>query len=455
MRHVNLGSIFWGASLVFIGALLLARNFGYSIPGWTNLARYWPALLIVYGAVKLFEYRRVRRGTERRSLFSGGEVALLVLFILSGSAITAAANLSSHFGHIFEIGELDLWDITGSNFQYTERRELQAEDGAAIQIVNKYGNVDVRPSADNRIVLEASKTVRAANQQEADRLAADFTFSITKEGFQYRVISSLDDNRARGRRYRFKSSLTIHVPRQAIVEIDNRYGRVNLSELSGDQSISNRYGEVSVRQIMGSLRVENGYGDVVVEDVTGSVNVTNSYSSVSAKKVGGSLDVANKYAVVKVSEISGNAAISNSYSPIVIRDVRGAVQITGRNNAVDVAGVGGDVTVVNSYQNVNVANALGEVTATSRNGDVTVEFQQPPKKNVSITAEFGSVHVKMPASASFVIHAETIYGSIDSEYPDMKIDVDGASQFLNGRIGSGVPQIDITARSGNVRLTRS
>src|SRR4030095_8954699 len=41
-RQTSAGSIFWGLTLVSIGALLLARNLGYAIPIWGPLAKYWP-----------------------------------------------------------------------------------------------------------------------------------------------------------------------------------------------------------------------------------------------------------------------------------------------------------------------------------------------------------------------------------------------------------------------------
>src|SRR5436190_19201507 len=103
------GVIFWGLTLVTIGGLLLANNLGYSIRIWPYIARYWPALLIGWGLLKFVDYYRFRNAPEGRPLFSGGEVALLILLIFSGTAITTAANISPKIGNFFNIGELELW----------------------------------------------------------------------------------------------------------------------------------------------------------------------------------------------------------------------------------------------------------------------------------------------------------------------------------------------------------
>src|ERR1044071_7721924 len=141
------GTIFWGLTLVAIGGLLLAHNLGYTIHVWPYIVRYWPVSLIAWGMLKFVDFFRFRRGGDNRPLFSGGEVALLILVIFAGSAVTTAANLSPEIGNIFEIGDLDLWDITGNNYSYDQHSEQQnLPEGSEIDIVNLYGNVEVRPS---------------------------------------------------------------------------------------------------------------------------------------------------------------------------------------------------------------------------------------------------------------------------------------------------------------------
>src|SRR5438552_1821552 len=184
------GAIFWGLTLTATGALLLLRNFAYPIPIWRYVARYWPALLIGWGVLKIVDYYRRRNAGDNQPLFSGWEVALLIFVIFAGTAVTTAANISSDLGNIFDIGDIDLWDITGNNFTYEQHEQRQeVSPGAQIEIVNLFGNVDVMPSESNRIVVDVTKTVRAVNRVEADRLEKDFTFSIRAEDGRYFVRS--------------------------------------------------------------------------------------------------------------------------------------------------------------------------------------------------------------------------------------------------------------------------
>jgi hypothetical protein len=449
------GTIFWGMTLVAVGALLLARNLGYPLPVWSYIARYWPALLIAWGFLKLVDYYRFRSAGDTRPLFSGGEVALLIFVIIAGSAVTTAANISPELGNIFDIGDLDVWDITGDNYSYDERQEQTIPSGSTIMVTNLYGNVDVRPSESDRIVLEVMKTIRASNREEADRLSQDFTFQIRNEGTGYRIVSSRDDSSATGvirQRNHFKSSLTIQVPKASMLQIDNRNGRVTIQDLTGNQKIVNRYGSVDVRGISGELRIENRNGSVTVEQVTDSVTVQNSYSATTARDIGGNLDIQNRNGGVDVFGVKGDVTISNSYAPISVENVQGALTVTGRNNGLDVQNVEGDLRAESSYQNVTIDDARGAVNLNSRNGDLSLSFERSPQKDILISNRYGNVRLQLPSNSAFSIDAQTEYGRVDSEFEGLNQSTSNRESSLRGRVGVGGPQITVTTRNGNIEL---
>jgi DUF4097 and DUF4098 domain-containing protein YvlB len=450
------GAIFWSLTLVAIGVLLLAHNLGYSIPIWPFVGRYWPVLLIAWGLLKFVDYFRFRRAGDNRPLFSGGEIVLLIFVIFAGSAITTAANLSPEIGRVFEIGDIDLWDITGDNYSYDQHIEQdKVASGAAIEVVNFYGDVEVRPAETDRIVVDVNKTIRAANRDEADRLERDFTFSIRQEGSTYRIVSNRDDpGFGGGPRQRFKSSLTVQTPRVSSVRLDNRNGRVVIHDLSGNQSIVNRYGEIEVRNITGEIRLENRNGSVTAQDISGSVVITNRYSNTTVKTVGGDLQIETRNGSVEVSGVKGNATIDNSYAPINVENVQGNLTINGRNNSIDIQHVEGDIRADSSYQNVTINDARGAVTVTSRNGDFRLSLDAPPQKDISVTARYGNVMLELPSGSSFSVDAHTQFGQVYSEFEGIQTIDSRRERSLTGRFGQGGPQITVSLRNGDIRLEK-
>jgi len=451
------GAIFWGLTLVTIGGLLLAHNLGYPLHIWPYVVRYWPALLIGWGLLKFVDYFRFRRSGDNRPLFSGGEVALLILVIFAGSAITTAANVSPEIGNIFQIGDLDLWAITVNSYMYDQHQEQQSvPPGSEIQIINYFGSVEIQPSESDRIVVDVKKTIRASNKQEADRLDGDFNFSIQGEDSKYRVASNRDDGfGSRGiPRQRFKSSLTVQVPKRSALHVDNRNGQVIVRDLIGNQSIVNRYGDVEVRNIDGQLRVENRNGSVTVEDISLAVDINNRYANTTVKNAGADLQIQTRNGSVDVSGVKGNAAIDNSYAPITVENVQGQLTITGRNNSVDVEHIEGDITAGNSYQNVTIKDPRGAVTVTSRNGDLLVSFVKAPQKDVSISVRYGNVTLELPSSAAFNVDARAEYGNIDSDFEGVNTNRSNRERSVAGQVGQGGPHLTINTRNGNIRLEK-
>jgi hypothetical protein len=235
---------------------------GYPLPLWAAAARYWPLLLAGWGIFKFVDYFRFKITGDSRSLFSGAEIAVLVLVILAGTGVTASSKVNPEIGRLFDFDEdFDFWDVTASTYAFTEHHERSAPPGSTIEIFNRYGSVDVRPADDDRILLDVEKKIRASSQAEADQYEQEFVFSIQNEGPRFRVISNKDSNGSDSRlayeRQRFKSNLIVQVPQRSAVKIENTQGTVRMRDLIGDQIITNSFALVSVRRITGSLLIEN------------------------------------------------------------------------------------------------------------------------------------------------------------------------------------------------------
>src|SRR5215467_4404224 len=75
-------SLFSGLALVFVGILLLLHNYHLLSIGRV-FGHWWPLLIILWGAIKLFERTAAQRSGDRTAArISGGEI-LLVLALLS------------------------------------------------------------------------------------------------------------------------------------------------------------------------------------------------------------------------------------------------------------------------------------------------------------------------------------------------------------------------------------
>jgi DUF4097 and DUF4098 domain-containing protein YvlB len=453
-RPRSAGGVFWGLILIAAGAIFLLRNLGYSVPVWTGIARYWPVLLIVWGAVKLFDYARWRKAGETGPLFGAGEIVLLIVVVVAGSALTAAANINSDLGYVFEGFDVDLWGLNGNSYEYTEHYERDVPPDSAIEVINRYGSVEISPGDVDRIVVDVAKTVVARTQEDANELAKQLNYSIVEEGRNFRVISNFnrDENRIRGRRLR--TSLTIRVPKRARLTVDNRNGDVTLSGVTGEQKLTNAFGRMEVTSIAGDIQINNRNGDVLVETIEGTATIRNEFASVAAKGVKGALDINHRNGNVEVSDIGGKATISNAFGSVDAKDLRADVTVDVRNTSVELFRVQGDVSVKNQFQYVRLEDVKGAIDVNNRNGAVELRNTEPPAKDIRVDSQFGDVTVAIPSRSAFSVDARTRWGSVDSDFSELSRNRENERESLSGRVGSGGPEIRIENRNGSIRIEK-
>jgi len=413
------GAIFWGLVFVVFGSLILARNLGYPIHLWTVFARYWPVLLIIWGLFKLVDSLGLETN-EKKSVFSGGDVAAIILVIIFGSLITLAADMSPNLGKLFNSADFDVWDLTGNNFTFTEQHMTDVGPNPVIEVAGNFGDVEIAPGDSNRITLDVRKTIRATDQAAAERLSSEFVFSIVStgattgatlgEGAKYRIAAS--SNR------RFKASLTIHVPSHSILSVENRNGSVSVRGLTGNQEITNRFGDIEVHGNTGTVKIQNQNGSVRVDDISDSVT------------------------------------ISNNFGPVTVANIRGELKISGRNNEIEVDHVEKDIDVESAYQNVDIRDPLGAVSVKSRNGEISIHLLKRPTRNVSVSSQYGDVSIDLPADSVFSADVRSRYGEVHSDFRELQSNSHNSEHSLDGQVGTGGPSIKVESRNGEIRFTK-
>jgi|KBSMisStaDraftv2_1062788.scaffolds.fasta_scaffold08023_5 DUF4097 and DUF4098 domain-containing protein YvlB len=453
-RPRSAGSIFWGFLLIGVGMIFLLKNLGYEIPVWTGVARYWPVLLILWGVIKLFDYARWKKAGEPGPLFGAGEVILLIIVVLSGTALTAAANISPDLNSFFEAAGVDIADLTGKGYQYSEHYEKDVPSGSAIEIINRYGAVEVTASDEDRISVDVAKTIIASDEKEAEDLSKEFVYSIVEESGRYRIISNYnrDQNRLRGRR--FKTSLTVRVPKKSTVSINNRFGTVDVTDLIGDQQVDNGFGATTLSRISGAVDIKSRNDRVVIEDISGPATISNEFGNIEARRVAGKLDLTHRNGNIEIEEIKGDTKVKNEFGAITAKNIQGSFVADARMTSVDVTRVENNVTIENQFQYVTLEDVKGAISVENRNGNVEIRYIEPPRNNVRVTNRFGEVKLVLPSSSSFSIDARTRFASVSTDFDELNRRDDSDRNSLTGQVGSGGPEIRIDNQNGNIHVLK-
>src|SRR3984893_7439536 len=264
-RH---GSIFSGAVLVLVGVLLLVHSYHPDLGMWGLFSRWWPLLLIFWGAIKIYERRAAKRaGGAALGNVTGGEV-LLVMGLLVLLAIVGGADWIHTHRNWYEFSDIGF--LRGTPYSFTE--EIPARDvppASHISITTGRGDITVVSEDVAEIRTIVKKTAYASNQAEAQSAGGRVHVSLVDNGNGNFEIRPNED----AGRNRVEVALEVHVPKQASVSVRSDRGDARISGTQGSVSVLTRNGDIDVRNSGSDVSINSTHSDIHVLGATGDVKI--------------------------------------------------------------------------------------------------------------------------------------------------------------------------------------
>ncbi len=240
--------------LILLGVLFLMGTMG--ILNWHGLivmfGRYWPALLILWGVIKLMEHEQAKRaGMPGRGIGVGG-VFLMIFLIMGGLIATGASRVD--WGNIrdhLQIGDNDVDEIFGgSSFDYDGELKSDLPAGTTgLRINDERGTITVNVSDDKKMRVSWRKKVHAENQQDADSLNKKTEVTITPAD----KVMVLNANTQAAGDKGVSVDMDVFVPRTMDISIIARRGDVTIAGTTGSVDINHQHGEVNLNDLTGNV----------------------------------------------------------------------------------------------------------------------------------------------------------------------------------------------------------
>lgn len=411
-----------GVSLIAIGLLFLIQNFySYSLLGVLRasvrlFADYWPALLLVWGASKV--YRNI--AAPQRSRVSALEIFLLFLIIGTGLTLRAALRVMDQIGtenpldELFSIAGVDV--LRGPAHRFTEQKTYDLAPDAQLLFESSQSNVTVTGWDEPSLSVLVTKLVHDPSEDEAARVAGevelrfeagDDSASSPAAKVEARDSGSSDRRKAWSRLTlgsspspgRVDVDVELRLPRTAALMVHNR-GPVQVSDLSSPLEIATADGAVEVWNVASGLKAKTRHGDMRVENASGNLDLENQDGEVRVTHLSGDLKAETRQGGIQVEEVSGRAILRNRHGSIHVSGIGDRVEIDAEHTEVSVEKVQKSVSIATSHQPIFVRGVDGNLTIDARSstvqaleiqGDVTVGDRGEP---VTIAKVRGSVNVK-------------------------------------------------------------
>ncbi|WKK64832.1 hypothetical protein [Lutimonas zeaxanthinifaciens] len=330
------------------------------------------------------------------------------------------------------------WDYEKTK---TIKKEYNVNADAALNIKNKYGNVDVISWDQNRVVIEVTITVSGNNESKVEDRLSKIDVKFENSSSYVSAETKFNNNSKSwwnsGNKMSYQIDYKVKVPVTNSVDLNNDYGTISLNEIKGQAEINCDYGKV----LIGSLYHNNN-----------SINIDYTSDSEIELMNGGSINADySKFRVEKANKIELNADYTNSEF-VEIEDLEfncdyGKIEV---DKAGSVEGNG-------DYLTMRFGTIKNKLHIDADYGSIKVAKMMNGFNELYVHSDYAGIKVGLDKGAAFNFKVELSYGGFEYDGEGINYNkkiVKSQSKYYEGYVknqNSG-SNVDISSEYGGVKL---
>ena len=453
-------SITGGLVLLLAGvfALLLTTDVLSSGLFWRVYALWWPLLLVLLGLLLLVE-RLFDRGFSRRYAAYGnagpyvsrrrrgsGLVGLIVLLVLLGLVSRGMEFHGMDDWHNWHVGPDTDWSFLSGGEEHDNdvsfAQPLAAD--AALTVENAHGDLQIAPSADGMIHVDAHQVAHVADRNKESAFAATRPALSIHGGSATVTVPGRNGVNVR---------LVLAVPEGVLCTVHNHHGDIAISGLRRALDLSQDHGDVALDSLGGSVHLVMDHGDVHARALAGDFSIEGRADDITASDVKGrTLLHGEFFGDTELDQLGGPVEFHSNRTDFQAQHMTGQLSLDSED--LRASGVAGGLKIKTRSKEVEVTGLSGDAQIMDSNSDITVSASQPLGA-LTLENSTGNITLSLPSGAGFSVSGQTGKDDeIDSEFA-LAQTTDGDLKMLSGQVGQGGPHMTVNTRHGDLTLRRT
>lgn len=438
--------------LILMGVLFLLGTMGILDTHRLGLlfAHYWPALLILWGVIKLVEYEQAKRyGQAARGIGVGG-VFLMIFLIGSGLIASQVARLDwNNIREHTHFGDDEDWDhiFGGSSYNYSDEMTQEIPAGSTLKLNDDHGTVTINVADTRTIKVSVRKTVRAEKQEDADRDNGKTKPQLTVVD----KIVTLNANTEGGGDRGVTTDMDIYVPANTPVIFTGRRGDLTISGMSSNLDINHQRGEVNVNDHTGNVSLTLEKSSLRLGQIKGDVTISGRANEVAVEDVDGAVHLNGEFQEsVRLVRVSKTVSFKSSRTDMEFARLDGRLDLDSGDLRAD--SLYGPMRLTTRSKDISLEGLSGDLRLEDENGSVEVGLHKPG--NIQIDNRKGDVQVTIPPNTAIKVEARTRQGEIESDFDEIKVDNHDHESSASGSIGTNGPRLAMNAEKGTIEIRK-
>jgi DUF4097 and DUF4098 domain-containing protein YvlB len=439
--------------LIAIGALFLAHTVwpDFSVPDF--IGRYWPVLLIIWGALQVFEItvRFARHAPLPTNAIGGGSWFLICVICLFGLVFHEVRRPDTWWRRAGFEGGMEMF---GDAHDY-DLNPLKQPAAKTVKVVIDSFRGDARITGSDalEVTVAGHKTIRAFDEGEAERSNRATQVELVREGDT--LVIRCNQNKASGHS-QVNTNLQITVPRGASIEANGRDGDFDITDLTGNVDIVSEKAGVRIQNVDGNVKVDTRRSDVIrCTGVKGSVELKGRGSDVELEKIAGQVSVLGSY--------SGNVVMRDLAKPVRLESMQTTLtlqrlpgQVRYERGSLSIEDAEGPVQVEARASDVEISGFSDSLQVSVDKGDIDLRPTRLPLAKMNVRTRSGNIDLAVPEAAKFDLKAATEHGDVQNEFGDQlkQTGYGSGGAILEGQVGGG-PSVSLSTDRGTIIVRKA
>lgn len=303
---------------------------------------------------------------------------------------------------------------------------------ASLELSNKYGTIQIDDSRKDSVVISVEVWVEGTGNR-AQKLLDNIMVNINSSGSKASAVTEMNDN-FNNSNQNFGIDYAVSVPADKDLTVTQKYGTINMNNLTGKGSFDVKYGEIRAKSLLSpSLAMDIAYSKAMIE-ATKDLNLTMRYSKLTLEKCE-NLKIDSRYSGMVMGDCN-DVVLESKYDDYRFKTIN-------------------SLTTNSMYTGYKVDQILSALAINNGYGNITVGTIPANFKSIKVVSKYATVRLGIASAASYQLDGIMRY--CDLKHPDGKLNKakENTSYEVHGTIGaSDQPKSTVIIESsyGNVTL---
>jgi hypothetical protein len=278
-------------------------------------------------------------------------------------------------------------------------KKFKVSESSVVQLINKYGNMQIENWAENTVYVKVTITVKTTSKSKAESTFEKINIDFKEDGSLVSAITNINDGI---NNTNFSVDYDIKMPKNINVDISNKYGNLFVDQIDGQANISVKYGNFTINKL--------GRGN---EKPTNFVSVGYSSGFCNINECGW-LKLESSYSKVNIESATA-LIIGSKYSSLKIKKCKSIVTESKYDHPFQV-GIVKNFVCTGAYSNFEITKLYNMLETDLKYSDLDIEEVDKDFESIKLVLRYGKVNMEIPQVPGYNLKAEAAYGKIN--YPD-------------------------------------